>query len=150
MQYLFYCLLCSSISPSWLCFYINQLTLFFIVCSANNSLCSMIKSISCFKLLSVSIDKLKWITFDSVINPSLLLIVFNGHSHYYNHLIKFLQSVLMIVLCWSIKYTVCLVSVCSLYVLFPAFIWAGNTRRLVNSLFRVKISCSFFYLFINF
>ena len=60
--HLFYCFPWSSIS--FPCLYLdnNWISAFFIVCSAKNLLGFMGKSISCFKLLSTSLGKWKWIT----------------------------------------------------------------------------------------
>ena len=85
------------INISFPCLYLdnNRLTSLFIVCFAKSSLCFIIKSVSYLKLLSKSLNKLKWIVFGFVLITSLLSLMI----HCYRDLIKLLYSALLRVCC---------------------------------------------------
>ena len=71
-------------------------------------------------------------------------------SYYYNDLIKLLQSLLVILLCWYKRYSIFLISFFNLFELFPAFISACEIGNLVISSSGVKIliPVPVFYLFL--
>ena len=58
----------------------------------------------------------------------------NVYFHYYNDLIKLLQSFLVILLCWYKRYSICLILFFSLYKSLPALMCDNNTGPLVNRL----------------
>ena len=85
---------------SFTCLYLNnnRLILFFILCSVNNSLSLMIKSISYFNLLLITLGKLKWIVFGSVIITSLLSQICIPITA---------VTFFVILFCWYKKYSIC-------------------------------------------
>ena len=69
--------------------------------------------------------------------------------HYYNDVIAWLQTNLVILLCWYKRYSIFLISFVNWQELFAAFICANNIGSLVSSLFGVNVFNISFSYFIS-
>ena len=120
--------------------YYNCLISFFVLSSTKNLLCLIIESVSCFRLLSVFLVKLRWIVLSSVIITSFLSpmwtpIIIRAWLNCCKGFLWFH--------CANTKYIILAWFHFLVYLLFPAFISANNTGSLINNLFGVKIFIPF-------